>query len=133
MAEQQQYYEGVGRRKEATARVRLYPGGDGKFIVNDRPLQEYFVRETDVMRLMEPLKVAGMDGRFNVSVQVRGGGMSGQAGAVRLGLARALLQVDPELRSLLRQKGLLTCDARVKERKKPGLKRARKAPQYTKR
>ncbi len=133
MAEQQQYYEGVGRRKEATARVRLYPGGDGRFIVNDRPLQEYFVRETDVMRLMEPLKVAGMDGRFNVSVQVRGGGLSGQAGAVRLGLARALLQVDPQLRSLLRQKGLLTCDARVKERKKPGLKRARKAPQYTKR
>jgi len=82
---------------------------------------------------MEPLKVAGMDGRFNVSVQVKGGGLSGQAGAVRLGLARALLQVDPQLRSLLRQKGLLTCDARVKERKKPGLKRARKAPQYTKR
>jgi len=133
MAEQQQYFEGVGRRKEATARVRLYPGGDGKFIVNDRPLQEYFVREMDVMRLMEPLKVAGMDGRFNVSVQVKGGGVSGQAGAVRLGLARALLQVDPQLRSLLRQKGLLTCDARVKERKKPGLKRARKAPQYTKR
>jgi small subunit ribosomal protein S9 len=133
MAEQQQYYEGVGRRKEATARVRLYPGGDGKFIVNDRPLQEYFVREMDVMRLMEPLKVAGMDGRFNVSVQVKGGGLSGQAGAVRLGLARALLQVDPQLRALLRQKGLLTCDARVKERKKPGLKRARKAPQYTKR
>jgi small subunit ribosomal protein S9 len=133
MAEQQQYYEGVGRRKEATARVRLYPGGDGKFIVNDRPLQEYFVREMDVMRLMEPLKVAGMDGRFNVSVQVKGGGISGQAGAVRLGLARALLQVDPQLRALLRQKGLLTCDARVKERKKPGLKRARKAPQYTKR
>jgi len=133
MAEQQQYYEGVGRRKEATARVRLYPGGDGKFIVNDRPLQEYFVREMDVVRLMEPLKVTGMDGRFNISVQVKGGGLSGQAGAVRLGLARALLQVDPQLRSLLRQKGLLTCDARVKERKKPGLKRARKAPQYTKR
>jgi len=133
MAEQQQYFEGVGRRKEATARVRLYPGGDGKFIVNDRPLQEYFVREMDVVRLMEPLKVAGMDGRFNVSVQVKGGGVSGQAGAVRLGLARALLQVDPQLRALLRQKGLLTCDARVKERKKPGLKRARKAPQYTKR
>jgi len=133
MAEQQQYYEGVGRRKEATARVRLYPGGEGKFIVNDRPLQEYFVREMDVVRLMEPLKVTGMDGRFNISVQVKGGGLSGQAGAVRLGLARALLQVDPQLRSLLRQKGLLTCDARVKERKKPGLKRARKAPQYTKR
>lgn len=133
MAEQQSYYEGVGRRKEATARVRLYPGGDGKFIVNDRPLQEYFVREIDVIRLMEPLKVTGTEGRFSVSVQVRGGGMSGQAGAVRLGLARALLRVDPELRSLLRQKGLLTCDARVKERKKPGLKRARKAPQYTKR
>ncbi|MFN3761898.1 MAG: 30S ribosomal protein S9, partial [Anaerolineae bacterium] len=127
MAEQQQYYEGVGRRKEATARVRLYPGGDGKFVVNDRPLQEYFVREIDVMRLMEPLKVTGMEGRFNISVRVKGGGISGQAGAVRLGLARALLQVDPQLRLLLRQKGLLTCDARVKERKKPGLKRARKA------
>lgn len=135
MAEQQRqlYYEDVGRRKEATARVRLYPGGDGQFIVNDRLLQEYFVREMDVTRLMEPLKVTGMDGRFNVSVQVKGGGISNQAGAVRLGLARALLQVDPQLRSLLRQKGLLTCDARVKERKKPGLKRARKAPQYTKR
>lgn len=133
MAEQQQYHEGVGRRKEATARVRLYPGGDGKFIVNDRPLQEYFTRKIDVVRLMEPLKVAGMDGRFTVSVRVRGGGIGGQAGAVRLGLARALLQVDPQLRPLLRQKGLLTCDARVKERKKPGLKRARKAPQYTKR
>lgn len=131
--EQQRYYEGVGRRREATARVRLYPGGDGRFVINDRPLQEYFVRELDVMRLMEPLKVTGMDGRFNISVQVKGGGMSGQAGAVRLGLARALLQVNPELRAVLRQRGLLTCDARVKERKKPGLKRARKAPQYTKR
>ncbi len=133
MAEQQQYYEGVGRRKEATARVRLYPGDGSVFVVNDRPLKEYFARDLDVMRLMEPLKITGMEGRFNVSVQVRGGGMTGQAGAVCLGLAQALLQVDPELRSLLRQRGLLTVDARVKERKKPGLKRARKAPQYTKR
>lgn len=133
MAEQQQYYEGIGRRKEATARVRIYPGDGSVFVVNDRPLREYFVRDLDVIRLMEPLKVTGMEGRFNISVRVKGGGISGQAGAVRLGLARALLQVDPELRPVLRQHGLLTCDARVKERKKPGLKRARKAPQYTKR
>lgn len=130
---QLQYYEAVGRRKEATARVRLYPGGNGTIVVNDRPLREYFTREIDVARLLEPLKLTGMDGQFNISVQVKGGGISGQAGAVRLGLARALLKVNPDLRPILRQKGLLTCDARVKERKKPGLKRARKAPQYTKR
>lgn len=130
---EQQYYEGLGRRKSATARVRLYPGGDGHVIVNGQPLQEYFVRGVDVVRLLEPLKVTGMDGRFGISVKVRGGGISGQASAVRLGIARALLKVDPELRPTLRKGGFLTRDARVKERKKPGLKRARKAPQYTKR
>jgi len=131
----EQYYEGVGRRKAATARVRLYPGGDdgSDIIVNGKPLREYFVREVDVARLLEPLKVSGVEGRFNASVKVAGGGISGQTGAVRLGIARALLKVDPGLRPVLRQGGFLTRDARAKERKKPGLKRARKAPQYTKR
>jgi small subunit ribosomal protein S9 len=132
MAEQR-YYEGVGRRKAATARVRLYPAENGDMIVNGRPLREYFVREVDIVHLLEPLRVTGMEGRFNISVKVRGGGIGGQAGAVRLGIARALLKVDPELRPVLRRGGFLTRDARVKERKKPGLKRARKAPQYTKR
>ncbi len=126
------YYEGVGRRKTATARVRLYPG-EGKIIVNDKPVEEYFSREYDLLHLLEPLKVTGLMNKFNVSVKVKGGGMSGQAGAVRHGLARALLKANPELRPILRKGGFLTRDARMKERKKPGLKRARKAPQYTKR
>ncbi len=126
------YYEGVGRRKTATARVRLYPG-EGNIIVNDKPIEEYFPREGDVLHLLEPLKVTDTAGRFNVSVKVQGGGISGQAGAVRHGIARALLAADPNLRPVLRQGGFLTRDVRMKERKKPGLKRARKAPQYTKR
>ncbi len=126
------YYEGVGRRKTATARVRLYPG-EGKIVVNDKPVEEYFSREYDLLHLLEPLKVTGLMNKFNVSVKVRGGGMSGQAGAVRHGLARALLKANPDLRPILRKGGFLTRDARMKERKKPGLKRARKAPQYTKR
>ena len=128
-----EYYEAVGRRKAATARVRLFPEGDGSIVVNDRPLEEYFVREADVVHLTEPLRATATENRFNISVLVEGGGVSGQAGAVRLGIARALLKVEPDLRSLLRKGGFLTRDARVKERKKPGLKRARKAPQYTKR
>ncbi|HET92418.1 MAG TPA: 30S ribosomal protein S9 [Chloroflexi bacterium] len=128
-----EYYEAVGRRKTATARVRLFPGGEGNVIVNERPLDEYFVRDGDVMHLMAPLKATATEHRFNISVHVMGGGMTGQAGAVRLGIARALLETDPELRPVLRKGGFLTRDARAKERKKPGLKRARKAPQYTKR
>jgi small subunit ribosomal protein S9 len=128
-----EYYEAVGRRKTATARVRLFLGGDGAIVINERPLSEYFSRGVDVFHLTEPLKVTETEDRFNVSVKVEGGGMSGQAGAIRLGIARALLKVDPELRPTLRRGGFLTRDARVKERKKPGLKRARKAPQYTKR
>jgi small subunit ribosomal protein S9 len=128
-----QYYEGVGRRKAATARVRLYPGGEGSFVVNDRPLEEYFSREMDIIHLREPLEVTDSEGRFDISVLVKGGGIKGQAGAIRLGIARALLEVDPDLRPPLRQGGYLTRDDRVKERKKPGLKKARKAPQYTKR
>ena len=126
------YYEGVGRRKTATARVRLYPG-EGNIVVNDKPMEEHFSREGDVLHLLEPLKVTDTVGTFNVSVKVQGGGVSGQSGAVRQGIARALLAADPNLRPVLRKGGFLTRDARMKERKKPGLKRARKAPQYTKR
>ena len=128
-----QYYEAVGRRKASTARVRLFPEGEGAIVVNERPLEEYFCRPMDVIHLKEPLEAAGLENRFNVSVLVKGGGIKGQAGAIRLGIARALLKVDADLRPTLRKSGFLTRDARVKERKKPGLKRARKAPQYTKR
>lgn len=129
----QYYYEGVGRRKTATARVRIYPGGEGTFIVNDRPVEEYFPRVGDMESLMAPLRVAEQEGRVNISVHVKGGGITGQTGAVEHGIARALLKLDPELRPVLRKGGHLTRDAREKERKKPGLKRARKAPTYTKR
>lgn len=128
------YYEGLGRRKEATARVRLHTGGSGDgFTVNDKTLEQYFSRETDRVQIAKPFKVTGTEGRFDVTVKVLGGGITGQAGAVRLGIARALLKAEPEYRKALREKGLLTRDARAKERKKAGLKRARKAPQYTKR
>ncbi|MFN3704875.1 MAG: 30S ribosomal protein S9 [Thermoflexales bacterium] len=133
MAEAQRYFEAVGRRKEATARVRLYPQGSGKILINDKPMEQYFGREIDYFTCTLPLRLTGADNRYNVSVRVNGGGISGQAQAIRLGIARALLKVDPEYRSVLKPHGLLTCDARVKERKKPGLKRARKAPTYTKR
>ena len=128
-----QYYEGLGRRKAATARVRLHIGGNGKIIVNDKLADEFFPREGDVQTMVEPLRVTETEGRFDVTVRVDGGGISGQRDAVRLGIARALLKVDPGLRPVLRKGGFLTRDNRVKERKKPGLKRARKAPQYTKR
>jgi len=127
------YYEGVGRRKSATARVRLFADGDGTIVINDKPLSEYFTRERDVLHLTEPLKASGAEANFNVTVLVKGGGMTGQAGAIQLGIARALLKSNSDLRSALRKGGFLTRDARKKERKKPGLKRARKAPQYTKR
>ena len=129
------YSEGVGRRKTATARVRLYPtnGNKAVFIVNDKPLEQYFPRQDHILQILEPLKVAGAEGSVNISVKVRGGGISGQAGAVRHGLARALALANPDLRPILREGGFLTRDPRAKERKKPGLKRARKAPTYTKR
>ena len=128
-----QYYEGVGRRKEATARVRLFPGGTGRLLINEKDGVDYLPRSGDVEALLEPLRVIGQDRGFDVTVHVNGGGISGQRDAIRLGMARALLKLDPELRVALRDAELLTRDARVKERKKPGLKRARKAPQYTKR
>jgi small subunit ribosomal protein S9 len=128
-----QYYEGVGRRKTATARVRIFPGGQGRFIVNDKPIEQYFPRFGDIDRILKPLKATASEGRYDITVLVKGGGVTGQADAVAHGVARALIKFDPELRPTLRKEGLLTRDAREKERKKPGLKRARKAPQYTKR
>jgi small subunit ribosomal protein S9 len=127
------YLEAVGRRKAATARVRVYPEGAGAIIINERPVDQYFHREKDLRGLRDVLAVSGLDNVANVTVRVKGGGISGQAGAIRLGIARALVKLDPELRGELRRGGYLTRDPRVKERKKPGLKRARKAPQYTKR
>jgi small subunit ribosomal protein S9 len=129
----EQYYEGLGRRKAATARVRLHVGGSGTMTVNEKPIEEYFPRIGDVGLLSEPLQVTESEARYDVTVHVSGGGVTGQRDAVRLGIARALLKIDPELRPILRKGGFLTRDSRVKERKKPGLKRARKAPQYTKR
>ncbi len=127
------YYEGIGRRKEATARVRLMPG-TGRFLVNGKPLEEYFTRFGDVDYILQPFVVLGEPReKYDVTVLVMGGGVTGQAGAVRLGLARAFLKMNPDHRPALRKAGLLTRDAREKERKKPGLKRARKAPTYTKR
>ncbi len=128
-----QYYEGVGRRKTSTARVRLHTDGTGAITVNDKPVNEYFGRQADAQNVAAPLRLAGVDQRFDVTVRVRGGGDTGQADAVAMGVARALLESDPELKPMLRKAGYLTRDARAKERKKPGLKRARKAPQYTKR
>jgi small subunit ribosomal protein S9 len=126
------YYYGTGRRKTSVARVRIYPG-TGEIVVNDKPMEEYFVRKVDRFNVREPLGASGMLEQFNVMVKVEGGGVSGQAGAVRHGIARALLEANPDLRQVLRKGGFLTRDPRQKERKKPGLKRARKAPQYTKR
>jgi small subunit ribosomal protein S9 len=126
------YFEAVGRRKTASARVRLYPG-TGTIMVNDRPLDEYFPRGTDVIIINRPLQVTDTVNAYNVSVHVAGGGLTGQAGATSLGIARALCETDDNLRSVLKSNGLLARDARAKERKKYGLKRARKAPQYTKR
>ncbi len=126
------YIEGIGRRKTAVARVRLY-AGTGEFVVNDKPYNQYFTRPMDLALVQGPLNVAGAREKFTISVKVLGGGPTGQADAVRHGLARALVKSDESLHSMLRKSGFMTRDARVKERKKPGLKRARKAKQYTKR
>ena len=122
----------TGRRKEAIARVRLVQGTGG-FMVNERPLDEYFPTRVHRMVATAPLRLVGREKDFDVVVSIRGGGVSGQAGAVRLGVARALLEIDPELRGQLKAEGHLTRDAREKERRKYGLKKARKAPQYSKR
>jgi len=128
-----QYFEGVGRRKEAIARVRLMPG-TGRFIVNEKEGPVYFGRLGDMTTILLPFKAAGADAQaYDVTVLVKGGGVNGQTDAVTLGLARALVKMDANLTPAMRKFGLLTRDARIKERKKPGLKRARKAPTYTKR
>ena len=127
------YIEGIGRRKRASARVRIYPEGSGLFMVNGKEVKDFFTRPGDYEDLYGPLEDTEMGGGFDVTVLVNGGGVTGQTSAVRLGLARALVKYDEELRGELRANGHLTRDPRVKERKKPGLKRARKAPTYTKR
>lgn len=127
-----QYYEGVGRRKRSTARVRLV-NGSGKVEVNGKEGAVFFNRPGDLDTLLAPLRAAGMESKVDVSVVVNGGGVTGQTGAARRGLALALVAMDPNLRTTMRAGKYLTQDARVKERKKPGLKRARKAPTYTKR
>jgi small subunit ribosomal protein S9 len=132
MTTQQQYYAGVGRRKTSIARARIVPG-TGEIIVNGKPINQYFGGDVYTAEIQEPFSVVNMGGRFNADIKVLGGGISGQAGAIRHAIARALLAADDEFRLPLRKAGLLTRDARMKERKKYGLKRARKAPQYTKR
>ncbi len=126
------YFEGVGRRKTAVARVRLY-AGNGQIIVNGKPYLQVFPRLLHQAQVRRPLEVTGTLDRFNVSVKVEGGGISGWAGAIAHGIARALIEFDPNLKTVLRKAGLVTRDPRVKERQKYGLKRARKAPQYSKR
>jgi small subunit ribosomal protein S9 len=122
----------TGRRKRAVARVRLTPGA-GAIVINKRPFDEYFPMQTLRNIAVEPLRLTSLETNYDVSVTIDGGGISGQAGAVRMGLARALVELDPELRGTLKKAGLLTRDAREKESKKYGLKKARKAPQYSKR
>ncbi len=122
----------TGRRKEAVARVRLREG-TGTITVNSRALEDYFPSPTHRMIIVEPLKVAGVDEQYDVDVTMHGGGITGQAGALRMAIARSIVEVDPEQRGKLKKAGFLTRDAREKEAKKYGLKKARKAPQYSKR
>ena len=123
---------GTGRRKEAIARVRIAPG-TGQWVINQRSLPDFFPNKAHQQLITEPLTALGAEGQFDVTARISGGGVTGQAGALRLGIARALILVDPESRTTLKRAGFLTRDARVKERKKYGLKKARKAPQYSKR
>ncbi|MBI9050972.1 MAG: 30S ribosomal protein S9 [Anaerolineaceae bacterium] len=128
-----QYTEGIGRRKSSTARVRVMDGS-GHFVVNDRDIHEFFPRLGDTEAILAVFGAYGKSqNQFDVSVKVKGGGVSGQTGAVLLGLARSLIKITPDAVAVLRKAGFLTRDPREKERKKPGLKRARKAPTYTKR
>jgi len=128
-----QYYEGIGRRKESTARVRI-ANGSGIFTVNQKQAEDYFTRYGDIEIILNTVQTVGEDrSRLDITAMVQGGGVTGQVDAVKMGLARALALMRPDDRLALRKGGLLTRDARIKERKKPGLKRARKAPTYTKR
>lgn len=129
---QQAAYTGTGRRKDSVASVRLVPG-NGKITVNDKDVDQYIPFPNLVKDLKQPLTLTETEGQYDIHVNVNGGGFSGQAGAIRLGIARALLEVDPDFRSPLKKAGFLTRDPRMKERKKPGLKKARKASQFSKR
>ena len=124
---------GTGRRKKAIARVRLIPAGSGAIEINDRTLEDYFTMGTLQYIVNKPLNEVKADGKYDIIVNVIGGGYTGQAGAIRLGIARALLQAEPDCRAALKKAGFLTRDPRVKERKKYGLKKARRAPQFSKR
>ncbi len=132
----EKYYYGVGRRKTSVAQVRIYPddkAGENSVVVNDRKMSDYFLR-TDLQAIfLSPLREVGLQDKFKISVLVKGGGISGQAEAAKLGVARALIKFDEELRAVLKAGGFLTRDARKVERKKPGLKKARRAPQWSKR
>jgi small subunit ribosomal protein S9 len=129
----QTYYYAVGKRKTSVAKVRLYPNGEGKVEVNGKPANEYFTVSTQLGTVLEPLKVVEQDKNINVTVQVMGGGTTGQAQAIRHGIAKGLLVMDEKFRPPLKRKGFLTRDARKVERKKPGLKKARRSPQWAKR
>ena len=127
------YFYGTGRRKSSIARVRLIPGGTGVITVNNRTLDNYFGMETLKYIVKQPIETVGVAEKFDVEVKVQGGGFTGQAGAIRHGLSRALVQADAEFRPALKAAGFLTRDSRMKERKKYGLKAARRAPQFSKR
>ena len=127
------YQYGTGRRKSSVARVHLFEGGSGSITINGRDIDDYFGLETLKMVVRQPLEATGTIGKVDISATVTGGGVSGQAGALRHGIARALLSVDPAYRTILKQAGFLTRDPRMKERKKYGLKAARRAPQFSKR
>jgi small subunit ribosomal protein S9 len=129
----QEYYYGLGKRKTAVARVRIYPNGKGNIVVNDKPVEQFVKTLTGFTVIKAPLKLTGMVKNFDISVKVDGGGASAQADAIRHGISRALLEYNDTFRTTLKKAGFLTRDARVKERKKPGLKRARRAPQFSKR
>lgn len=123
----------TGKRKTSIARVWLEPGGEGKFIINERTLKEYFGRETCEMIILQPFDITGTRNQFNIKVNVHGGGIAGQSIAIRHGISKALVQYNPGFRDILKKAGFLTRDSRVKERKKYGLRGARRRPQYSKR
>ncbi|MBQ2001374.1 MAG: 30S ribosomal protein S9 [Clostridia bacterium] len=127
------YFYGTGRRKSSVARVRVYANGTGKITINNRDIDDYFGLDTLKLIVRQPMELTGTSGKFDIICTVSGGGVTGQAGAIRHGLARALLQYDAELRGALKKAGFLTRDPRMKERKKYGLKGARRAPQFSKR
>lgn len=132
-AKKKTQFWGTGRRKKAVARVRLIPGGNGNIVINGRSIDDYCDLDTVKLVIRQPLVLTGKESAYDVFVNVCGGGFTGQAGAIRLGIARALIISEPELRSVVKKEGFLTRDPRMKERKKYGLKKARKAPQFSKR